>query len=69
MSKLSTELYRNTLFFLSWFLVLEVVAIALMVSTGEQEMLFPMVFLLIITFAALIVVVYRVKKVIEEQIS
>ena len=63
-----TEEYRPILFFLSWFLVLEIVAIAMAYSTDYLDMIPLLAVLLIITVVALAYVTYRAEKAIEEEL-
>ncbi|MCD6196333.1 MAG: hypothetical protein J7J82_06075 [Staphylothermus sp.] len=60
--------YRPILFFLSWFLVLEVLSIILAYTTGYHSVISLMLILLVFTFIMFIYIVYKARKAILEQL-
>lgn len=60
--------YRPILFFLSWFLVLEVLSIILAYTAEYYSVIPLMLFLLIVTFLVFIYIVYKARKTILEHL-
>ena len=60
--------YRPILFFLSWFLVLEVLSIILAYTTEYYSVIPLMLTLLIFTFIMFIYIVYKARKAILEHL-
>ncbi|MCD6300444.1 MAG: hypothetical protein J7L82_00040, partial [Staphylothermus sp.] len=60
--------YRPILFFLAWFLVLEIVSIVLAYTTGYHSVIPLMLIMLVSTFIMFIYMVYKARKAILEQL-
>lgn len=67
---MSAEAYRGIIFLLTWFSIMEVLAIILLVTTkGPSEMLIGMVALTLFTVALLLLFIYRARKMVLEEIE
>lgn len=65
---ISGEEYRPILFFISWFLVLEVLSIIMAYTTNYYEIIPLMTVLLTFTLLLFIYIVYRARKTILEHL-
>jgi uncharacterized membrane protein len=65
---ISGEEYRPILFFISWFLVLEVLSIIMAYTTNYYEIIPLMAVLLTFTLLLFIYIVYRARKTILEHL-
>lgn len=70
MNNLSAEEYRPILFFLSWFLILEILAIIMIMTTqGYNDMIPILLLLLLVTAGLLILFILKARKAIIEELA